>query len=311
MIDAISHPFYFIPFTLPPYLRNFFSVMRGMYLTILVTFAVSSNFLESFSVSYNFNQLSICHHNGCPTHLFTVCKEDDNPLKEPSRICDPLSMSIREIKNELDERHISFSDCFERDSLVNRLIDARSEATISNIPDSNSKFLKEEEMEKLRSKKVRELRTMCAEKNIKWANMIEKEELVRALLDFKEMVSKFSLSGKLIPGKVTKINGQILKTELSGGWRTPLLLDCYATWCGPCKMMAPQLDETALYFGDKVRVVKIDSDENPAQSSQLRVEGFPTIIIFDGLTGKELERCEGALMKDQIIQLTEKYINSQ
>ena len=83
--------------------------------------------------------------------------------------------------------------------------------------------------------------------------------------------------------------------------------DVYATWCGPCKLMAPFLEEAASELGDKVRVAKMDSDENPEWSGKLRVQGLPTVIVFDGETGKELERVEGALMKDQLVQLASKY----
>jgi thioredoxin-like negative regulator of GroEL len=56
-----------------------------------------------------------------------------------------------------------------------------------------------------------------------------------------------------------------------------------------------------------VRVAKMDSDQNAEWSGKLKVQGLPTIIVFDGKTGKELERVEGALMKDQLLQLGMKY----
>jgi len=241
-------------------------------------------------------------------------------------------MRIRAIKDELNEMGISFTDCFDKDSLVDRLKDGRSGAVTGTPPQSveddapksaaaastsestseqksqssKSTFDREAVMVELRQKKVRELRTMCAQNNIKWATMIEKEELVRALVDYKEKASEFSSSGALTPGKVTMINDDILGKEVAGGAATPLLLDVYATWCGPCKMMAPQLDEAAAELGDKVRVAKIDSDEYPDWAGRLQVKGLPTIIVFDG-NGKEVERVEGALMKDQLIQLAQKH----
>lgn len=74
-----------------------------------------------------------------------------------------------------------------------------------------------------------------------------------------------------------------------------------------CKMMSPFLEEAASELGDKVRVAKMDSDQNAEWSGKLKVQGLPTIIVFDGKTGKELERVEGALMKDQLLQLGMKY----
>lgn len=139
--------------------------------------------------------------------------------------------------------------------------------------------------------------------------MIEKEELVQALVAHYEQVSSFSPSGTIIPGKVSVItNESILEEELTTSSATPLMLDVFAVWCGPCKLMAPQLDEAALELGDTVRVAKIDSDKFPEWSSRLNVSGLPTIILFDGMTGKELQRVEGALMKDDLINLARSHL---
>lgn len=72
----------------------------------------------------------------------------------------------------------------------------------------------------------------------------------------------------------------------------PTLVDFHATWCGPCKMMSPVLDEFKKQYGDKVRVLKIDVDKNPAIADQFKVRGVPTLLLFKN--GKLLWRESGA-----------------
>lgn len=61
---------------------------------------------------------------------------------------------------------------------------------------------------------------------------------------------------------------------------TPVLVDFFAEWCGPCKMMVPILKEFAGHMGNRVRVLKIDVDKSPVVSSTYRIQGVPTLILF-------------------------------
>ncbi|KAG5193159.1 thioredoxin-like protein [Tribonema minus] len=71
----------------------------------------------------------------------------------------------------------------------------------------------------------------------------------------------------------------------------PLLLDMYAVWCGPCQMLAPELEKLGASMKGELQVAKVDSDKYPALASKLRVQGLPTCILFKD--GKELMRMEG------------------
>lgn len=78
----------------------------------------------------------------------------------------------------------------------------------------------------------------------------------------------------------------------------PVLVDFHATWCGPCKMMAPELQKFAQKNTGKLRVIKIDIDKNPAVAQQYRIQGVPTLILFK--EGKVLWRQSGAMSSGQI-----------
>jgi thioredoxin 1 len=71
----------------------------------------------------------------------------------------------------------------------------------------------------------------------------------------------------------------------------PVLVDFWATWCGPCRMIAPIVEQIEVELGDKVKIVKMDIDENPATPMSLGIMSIPTVIIFKD--GKPAERTVG------------------
>ncbi|XP_017981019.1 PREDICTED: thioredoxin Y1, chloroplastic [Theobroma cacao] len=83
----------------------------------------------------------------------------------------------------------------------------------------------------------------------------------------------------------------------------PVLVDFYATWCGPCQFMVSILNEVSTALKDKIQVVKIDTEKYPSIAGKYRIEALPTFIIFKD--GKPFDRFEGALTADLLIQRIE------
>lgn len=85
----------------------------------------------------------------------------------------------------------------------------------------------------------------------------------------------------------------------------PVLVDFFATWCGPCRQMLPIVTELATEMADKIKIVKMDVDESPKTPGDYAIQSIPTMILFKD--GKVLDQITGALPKSELV----KWINSK
>lgn len=107
-------------------------------------------------------------------------------------------------------------------------------------------------------------------------------------------------------GKPTVVTDQTFEQEvLKSG--TPVLVDFWATWCGPCRMVAPVLEEIA-NEKDNVRIAKLDVDANPITAGRFGVRAIPTMILFKD--GKEAQRLVGYMPKDRLLQQIQPHVTT-
>ena len=102
------------------------------------------------------------------------------------------------------------------------------------------------------------------------------------------------MANKPVPVTDTTFDTEVLKAS------TPVLVDFWAEWCGPCKMIAPVLEEVAKEKDGTLKIVKLDVDENPQTAQKFGVMSIPTLLVFRD--GREINRLIGYMPKAQLLQ---------
>lgn len=98
----------------------------------------------------------------------------------------------------------------------------------------------------------------------------------------------------------SSFEAEVIKADI------PVLVDFWAPWCGPCKSIAPVLEEIATDYNGKLKVVKVNVDENPKTPTQFNVRGIPNLVFFKG--GKVVDQIVGAVPKDQLVAAVSKVL---
>ncbi len=108
------------------------------------------------------------------------------------------------------------------------------------------------------------------------------------------------MSGSVLEITDSNFEKEVLQADL------PVLVDCWAAWCAPCRMLSPTIEALAVDYDGRARIGKLNVDEHNITSSKFGIKGIPTLILFKG--GVEQDRMVGATSKENISRMIDKYL---